>query len=49
MVKMIGTLNGIEIAEIIGFYDDVVVLRLVGQDFDTVCQTKEIEVRSEEF
>ena len=44
---MIGTLNGTEIAEIIAFYDDVVVLRLVGDDFNTVCLTKEIEVTNE--
>ena len=44
---MIGKLNGVEIAEIIAFYDDVVVLRLAGDDFNTVCLTKEIEVTNE--
>ncbi len=44
---MIGKLNGVEIAEIIAFYDDVVVLRLAGDDFNTVCLTKEIEVMDE--
>ena len=44
---MIGKLYGKEIAEVIAFYDDVVVLRLVGDDFNTVCQTKEIEVMDE--
>ena len=44
---MTGKLNGIEIAEIIGYYDDVVVLRLKGDDFNTVCLTKDIEVTNE--
>ena len=46
MDKMKSYLYGEEIAEIIGYYGDVVVLRLVGDDFNTVCQTSEIVVES---
>lgn len=39
-------LYGAEIAEIIAYYDDVVVLRLVGDDFNTVAMMKEIVVEA---
>ena len=37
-------LHGAEIAEIIAYYDDIVVLRLTGEDYNTVCRTADIVV-----
>lgn len=37
-------LYGAEIAEVIAYYDDIVVVRLVGNDYNTVCQTREVVV-----